>query len=93
VKRSGSGGQRHGDVVDAVDDDLLDERGDRVAPLLEVVIVDDGMPPVAGPEPERHALLASGVLRVYVEQPHLRIAGEPAGAVPILPPATIGAAR
>ena len=51
------------------------------------------MPPDAGPEPQRHALLASGVLRVYVEQPHLLIAGEPAGAVPILPPATIGAGR
>ena len=67
------------------------ERAGAAAPSL--VIVDDGMPPEAGPEPERHALLASGVLRVYVEQPHLLVTGEPAGAVPILPPATIGARR
>jgi tRNA threonylcarbamoyl adenosine modification protein YeaZ len=72
------------------EDEWVAERAGGEASL---VIVDDGMPPVAGPEPQRHALLASGVLRVYVEQAHLRIAGEPAGAVPILPPATIGAAR
>ena len=63
------------------------------------VIADDGMPPDAvaaadgAAEPERHPLLASGVLRVYVEQPHLLVAGDPAGAAPILPPATIGPGR
>jgi tRNA threonylcarbamoyl adenosine modification protein YeaZ len=60
-----------------------------------VVIADDGMPPAgdAPAEHQRRPLLASGVLRVYTEQPHLLVASEPAGAVPILPPATIGAAR
>jgi tRNA threonylcarbamoyl adenosine modification protein YeaZ len=72
------------------EDEWLAERAGGAASL---VIVDDGMPPDAGPEPQRHALLASGVLRVFVEQPHLLVAGEPAGAVPILPPATIGAGR
>jgi len=71
----------------------------RAGAEASIVIVDEGMPPDAIPgdggaaEPERRALLASGVLRVFVEQPHLLVAGEPAGAVPILPPATIGARR
>lgn len=60
-----------------------------------LVIVDEGMPPAddGDTEPQRHPLLASGVLRVCVEQPHLLVAGELAGAVPILPPATIGTGR
>jgi tRNA threonylcarbamoyl adenosine modification protein YeaZ len=74
---------------------------ERAGGAASVVIVDEGMPPDASPaesaaaraEPERHPLLASGLLRVYVEQPHLLVAGEPASAVPILPPATIGAGR
>jgi tRNA threonylcarbamoyl adenosine modification protein YeaZ len=74
------------------EDEWIAERAGGEASL---VIADDGMPAAEGaePEPERHALLASGVLRVFVEQPHLLVAGEPAGAVPILPPATIGAGR
>lgn len=72
------------------EDEWVAERAGGGASL---VIADDGMPAAAGPEPERHALLASGVLRVYVEQPHLLVSSDPAGAVPILPPATIGAAR
>ncbi len=81
---------------------LLSERewaAERAGAGTSVVIVDAGMPPDALPgdggaaEPQRHPLLASGVLRVFVEQPHLLVAGEPAGAVPILPPATIGAGR
>jgi len=72
---------------------------ERAGGAASVVIVDEGMPPDATPgdggaaEPERHPLLASGVLRVYVEQPHLLVSSEMAGAVPILPPATIGAGR
>lgn len=66
---------------------------ERAAGAASLVIVDDGMPPAGGAPPQRHRLLASGALRVYVEQPHLLVAGEPAGAVPILPPATIGAPR
>jgi tRNA threonylcarbamoyl adenosine modification protein YeaZ len=70
-------------------------QAERAAAEASCVIVDAGMPPGAGAgaEPERHPLLASGVLRVFAEQPHLLVAGEPAGAVPILPPATIGAGR
>ncbi len=80
---------------------LLDEAewaAERAGGAAAIVIVDDGMPPDAiaadggAAEPARHALLASGVLRVYVEQPHLRVAGDLASALPILPPATIGAA-
>lgn len=66
-----------------------------VAAPSSLVIVDEGMPPPAdgAAEPEHRPLLASGVLRVCVEQPHLLVAGDPASAVPILPPATIGTAR
>ena len=88
----GSDGRLERDALPALlsEDEWMAERAGGAASL---VIVDDGMPPDAGPEPQRHPLLASGVLRVFVEQPHLLVAGEPAGAVPILPPATIGAGR